>query len=112
MEVLTRILALLDEKHIQQKELSNYLGLSKCAMTGWKNGNNNSYMKHLPKIAEFFEVSVDYLLGKETPTSENNFTYALYNELAHDLSESQIQQLKQFADFLRNNKKSEQEQSV
>lgn len=104
MEVLTRILALLDEKHIQQKELSNYLGLSKCAMTGWKNGNNNSYMKHLPKIAEFFEVSVDYLLGREAAT-ENNFTYALYNELAHDLSEEQIQQLKQFADFLRNGQK-------
>lgn len=105
LEVLTRILALLDEKHIQQKELSNYLGLSKCAMTGWKNGNNNSYMKHLPKIAEFFGVSVDYLLGKETRTIENNFTYALYNELAHDLSEDQIQQLKQFADLLRGTKK-------
>ena len=102
MEVLTKILTLLDEKHIQQKELSDYLGLSKNTMTGWKNGNNNSYMKHLPKIAEFFGVSVDYLLGKETPTTENNFTYALYNELAHDLSEEQIQQLKQFADFLRN----------
>lgn len=61
-------------------------------------------MKHLPKIAEFFDVSVDRLLGKESPTVENNFTYALYNELAHDLSEEQIQQLKQFADFLRNSK--------
>lgn len=105
MEVLTRILTLLDEKHIQQKELSDYLGLSKCAMTGWKNGNNNSYMKHLPKIAEFFSVSVDYLLGKETPATANNFTYALYDELAHDLSEEEIRQLKQFADFLRNSKK-------
>lgn len=105
MEVLTRILTLLDEQHIQQKELSDYLGLSKCAMTGWKNGNNTSYMKHLPKIAEFFNVSVDYLLGKEIPTTDNNFTYALYNELTHDLSEDNIQQLKQFADFLRNSKK-------
>lgn len=104
LEVLTKILALLDEKNIHQKELSNYLGLSKCAMTGWKNGNNNSYMKHLPKIADFFGVSVDYLLGKETSATENDFTYALYNELAHDLSEQQIQQLKQFADFLRNSK--------
>ena len=105
MDILTRILMLLNEKHIQQKELSDYLGLSKCTMTGWKNGNNKSYKKHLPKIAEFFGVSVDYLLGNETPTTANNFTYALYNELAHDLSEEQIQQLKQFADFLRNSKK-------
>ena len=105
MDALTRILMLLDEKNIQQKELSDYLGLSKCAMTGWKNGNNNSYMKHLPEIADFFGVSTDYLLGRETPAAKNDFTYALYNELAHDLSEEQIQQLKQFADFLRNSKK-------
>ena len=105
LEVLTKILMLLNKNHMQQKELSNYLGLSKNTMTGWKNGNNNSYMKYLPQIAEFFNVSVDYLLGKETPTTENNFTYALYDELAHDLSEEQIQQLKQFADFLRNSKK-------
>ena len=83
----------------------NYLGLSKNVFTEWKSGRATSYMKHLPKIAEFFGVSVDYLLGKETSTVENNFTYALYNELAHDLSDDQIQQLKQFADFLRNSKK-------
>ena len=105
MDILTKISKLLDERHIHQKELSDYLGLSKNTMTGWKNGNNKSYMKHLPKIAEFFGVSVDYLLGKETPATENDFTYALYNELAHDLSEEQLQQLKQFADFLRNGKK-------
>ena len=105
MEVLTKILMLLDEKHMQQKELSDYLSLSKNTITGWKNGNNTSYMKYLPKIAEFFNVSVDYLLGKEVPTTENNFTYALYNELAHDLSDEQIQQLKQYADFLRSSQK-------
>ena len=86
MEVLNKVLLLLEEKGIHQRDLSDYLGLSKNTMTGWKNGNNTSYMKHLPKIAEFFGVSVDYLLGKEIPTLENNFTYALYNELAHDLS--------------------------
>ena len=79
-----------------------YLGLSKNVFTEWKSGRATSYMKHLPKIAEFFGVSVDYLLGKETPATENDFTYALYNELTHDLSEDHIQQLKQFADFLRN----------
>lgn len=105
MDVLTRILMLLDKNHTQQKELSDYLGLSKNTMTGWKNGNNNSYMKYLPRIAEFFNVSVDYLLGKETLTVGNDFTYALYDELAHDLTEEQIQQLKQFADFLRSSKK-------
>ena len=100
MDVLHKIIQLLKENKKKQFELTDYLGISKNAFTNWKIGDNSSYMKHLPKIAEFFGVSVDYLLGKE----ENDFTYALYNELAHDLSEEQLQQLKQFADFLRNNK--------
>ena len=73
-------------------------------MTGWKSGCCTSYMKHLPKIAEFLNVSVDYLLGNEKHKNAESleFTYALYNEMTHDLSEEQIAQLKQFADFLRN----------
>lgn len=102
MEVLNKIIILLKNNGKKQKELTNYLSVSHNVFTEWKAGRNNSYMKHLPKIAEFFGVSVDYLLGKETPSAENNFTYALYDELAHDLSDEQIQQLKQFADFLRN----------
>lgn len=104
MDVLNNILLLLKTKGIRQRDLSDHLGLSKNTMTGWKNGNNTSYMKHLPKIAEFLGVSVDFLLGKETSTTESSFTYALYEELAHDLSDEQLQQLKQFANFLRNSK--------
>ena len=105
LDTLNKIIQILKERKIKQIELTNYLGVSKNIFTDWKSGRNASYIKHLPKIADFFGVSVDYLLGKETSTTENDFTYALYNELAHDLSEEQIQQLKQFADFLRNSKK-------
>ena len=103
MVILTNILKLLKEQNKKQIELTNYLGLSKNVFSEWKSNRANSYMKYLPKIAEFFDVSVDYLLGNEKQVN-NDFTYALYNELAHDLSEDQIQQLKQFADFLRNSK--------
>ena len=104
MEVLHRIIRLLKENNKKQIDLTDYLGISKNAFTNWKIGDNSSYMKHLPKIAEFFGVSVDYLLGKETPNAGSDFTYALYDELAHDLSDEKLEQLKQFADFLRNNK--------
>lgn len=105
MEVLHKIIQLLKENNKKQIELTDYLGISKNAFTNWKIGDNSSYMKYLPKIAEFFGVSVDYLLGNKNSTAENNFTYALYDELAHDLSPEQIQQLKQFADFLRSSQK-------
>lgn len=103
--VLNNIILLLKEQDKKQIDLTNFLGLSKNIFSEWKSERSTSYMKHLPKIADFFGVSVDYLLGKEISTENNNFTYALYNELTHNLSGENLQQLKQFADFLRNNKK-------
>lgn len=103
MEVLNNIISLLKSSGKKQKDLTSYLSLSHNVFTEWKAGRNNSYKKHLPEIAEFFGVSIDYLLGKETSNIDSDFTYALYNEITHDLSATQIDQLKQFADFLRNN---------
>lgn len=104
MEVLHKIIKLLKDNKKKQSDLTTYLGLSKNAFTNWKIGDNESYKKYLPEIAEFFGVSTDYLAGRETPTAENNFTYAMYNELTHDLSQEKIEQLKQYAEFLRTQK--------
>ena len=62
---ITIILSLLREKEKTQKELTDYLGITQNAFTDWKSGRIKSYRKHLFKIAEFFNVSVDYLLGAE-----------------------------------------------
>ena len=75
MCTLHKIIELLDNKGLKQKDLTDFLGLSKNAFTNWKNGNNNSYMKHLPKIADFLGVSVVYLGGNENqirPDSPQN----------------------------------------
>ena len=64
MSVLNRITALLKERGLQQKALCEHLGLKAQAYTNWKGGSNDSYMKYLPQIAEFFGVSIDYLLER------------------------------------------------
>ena len=101
MDILNKILELLNAQNKKQIELTNFLGISKNAFTNWKSGNNTSYIKHLPEIAEFFGVSTDYLLGRE---SSEDFTYALYDEITHDLTKDEIEQIKNFANFLRSNK--------
>jgi transcriptional regulator with XRE-family HTH domain len=65
METLSTICNLLKIKKLKQKDLTDYLGLSKYNFTDWKAGRTNSYMKYLPQISEFLNVSVDYLLGRE-----------------------------------------------
>ena len=108
MSTLNKILFLLSEQHKSQKELMNYLGLGKSAFTGWKSGKNTSYKKHIDKIAEFFGVSTDYLLGIEEqatkkPLPENEERLMELYNLTADLSESEITALKAFVAGLKAN---------
>ena len=77
MSVLNRITALLKERGLQQKALCEHLGLKAQAYTNWKGGSNDSYMKYLPQIAEFFGVSVDQLLGTPSPAEASQLPAAL-----------------------------------
>lgn len=58
-----RIFYLLDVQNKSQQSLANYLGLSKQTISGWKNPKNVSYNNYIKEIADFFEVSTDYLLN-------------------------------------------------
>ncbi|MDE5772089.1 MAG: helix-turn-helix domain containing protein [Ruminococcus sp.] len=60
MEIIDRISCLLGNR--EQKELTNYLGLNSVAFSEWKSGKSRSYRKYLIEIAEFFHVSLDYLV--------------------------------------------------
>lgn len=89
MSTFDNILNLLKEQNKKQKELTDYLGISKNQFTDWKSGRIKSYNKHLDKIAEFFNVSVDYLLtGVETQqeslTEDEKKTLSIYRKLSED----------------------------
>lgn len=82
--VLERIISLMDERKMSQKEICAALGLkSQQAFTNWKNGNNTSFMKHLPQIAAILETSVDYLLGNTSPLDQalEGIDFALSGEI-------------------------------
>lgn len=64
-KILDIILEELELRGKKQKDLCDYLGINSNVFTSWKNGRNKSYTKHLPKIAEFLGVTVEFLLGNE-----------------------------------------------
>lgn len=66
--ILDRITELLGNR--EQRELTNYLGIKSVAFSEWKSGKSKSYRKYLIEIANFFDVSLDYLVyGKENTSS-------------------------------------------
>ena len=81
LSTFDKIDALLKQKGKKQSELTAYLGIKKNRYTDWKSGRIHSYIKYLPQIADFFGVSVDYLLGKEEPTAEDGELQEYLEEL-------------------------------
>lgn len=51
------------ENKISQNELSNRLGVSRSTVAMWESGNSQPDSEMLKKIADVFDVSVDYLIG-------------------------------------------------
>ena len=98
MNTLDKILSLLTEKGIQQKTFAENIGVTKHTITDWKNGRSKSYMKYIDKIADFFDVSADYLLEKTDDKSPlpkeainifdnvdmNDFSRQLYEQLTKE----------------------------
>lgn len=64
-ENLTNLMA---ERDISNVKLGKYLGVSDTAVMKWKRGDALPAIDKALKIAEFFDVSVDELLGKPIDT--------------------------------------------
>ena len=107
MNTLDKILSLLTEKGIQQKTFAENIGVTKHTITDWKNGRSKSYMKYIDKIADFFDVSADYLLEKTDDKSPlpkeainifdnvdmNAFSRQLYEQLTKEDEEKRVNEI-------------------
>jgi transcriptional regulator with XRE-family HTH domain len=51
------------EKGITQSELADYLGVSFQSISKWETGKSMPDITLLPKLAEYFQISVDEILG-------------------------------------------------
>lgn len=53
-------------KGINQVQLALHLGVTKQSVSNWENENIQPSIDTLIKIADFFDVTTDYLLGRES----------------------------------------------
>ena len=58
-----RIKELRQERNIGQEELAKCLDISKGIISLWENGLREPKMSSLIALSQFFEVSIDYLVG-------------------------------------------------
>lgn len=63
--------ALLRERGVTAYQVSKATGISTGSLSDWKNGRSSPKIDKLKKIASYFGVSVDYLLGQEESSATN-----------------------------------------
>ena len=108
MEFKYRIRDLRREKNITADELGEIVGVSRFSVSNWETGRNQPNNDILIKLAEYFNVSVDYLLGitdiPHTDVQLDEFQVALYNG-TEELTDEQKEDLLQYVDYLKSKKK-------
>lgn len=68
MDFSIRLTALRKEKKLLQADVANKIGIARATYGAYEQGNRQPDFDTLERIADYFEVSTDYLLGRtDTP---------------------------------------------
>ena len=108
-EFYKRLRDLSEERNMTINELVKILDLSSGSPTAWKNGTIPRNAT-LVKIADYFGVTTDYLVGKESkkaPTvsgersiSDDDIKFALFGGDG-DITDEMYEEVKDFAEYIK-----------
>ncbi|MGP4041934.1 helix-turn-helix domain-containing protein [Gracilibacillus sp. D59] len=93
----TRLKKLRENKDLLQKQVADKLGIKANTLSGYENGTRSPDPKLLRELAEFYNVTTDYLLGRtDDPDSSQNSNKP--NRAFHnfdDITEQEIEYLEE-----------------
>lgn len=110
-----RLKELRSKKGISQAILAKELNVSIGAVGNWESGTRSPDAKMMQRLADYFNTTTDYLLGRTdevspTPTgasSDENLMFALWGNDSKDITPEMIADVRKFAQFIRESKKDE-----
>ncbi|EGS9514975.1 helix-turn-helix transcriptional regulator [Listeria monocytogenes] len=80
-----------------QEDISKILGISRGAYSHIENGRNEPDMETIVKLADIFEVSTDYLLGK----SNNGLVDIIAAHIDSNATEEDMKKILEYIDFIQ-----------
>ena len=91
-----------DEKGVKDADVARETGITKSTFTDWKNGRSVPGNEKTKKIADYFSVSLDYILTGEKPEipgfePEHLELIELYAKLKTEQKSAVINLLRSFA---------------
>lgn len=84
MNIGAIIRSLREQNKVTQEELGKYLGVQRSAVANYESGKRAVDIITCEKIANYFDVSIDYLLGNDKEVTKD----FVYNAKAYFLSDN------------------------
>ncbi|MGI5896281.1 MAG: helix-turn-helix domain-containing protein [Oscillospiraceae bacterium] len=104
---MKRLRELRKEHGDSQQDVARYLGVTQAALSGWETGKYKIDNHNLVKLAQYFSVSTDYLLGYSNERlapdngrllSERDLRLALFGG---EINDDAFQEVKQFVEYIK-----------
>ena len=105
-DIYVRIESLCKARGMNITELCKKCSIPRASLTDFKMGRNKSLSAStLQKIAEYFSVSVEYLLSGEAPSPDSiNLKIAFFGG-EEGVTDAMVEEVKQFAAFVKEREK-------
>ncbi|MCI8387130.1 MAG: helix-turn-helix transcriptional regulator [Clostridiales bacterium] len=99
---MERLIELRKKHKLTQSDMSAILGISRQAYSNYELGNREADYSTLSKLADYFGVSVDYLLGRDTPesSSDDNVKVALFGGDG-EVTDEMWEEVKNFTEYIK-----------
>lgn len=100
MNLGERIKELRIKKELSQTELATFLNIARSTLSQYESNQRTPSDEIKLKLAEYFDVSVDFLLGK---TNNKESTIALHSDTDYkDLPPEAKEEIYNFIDYIKN----------
>ena len=105
-----RLKAMREQAHLSQAALAKKVGVAQSTVGMWESGRNKPENAKLEALANLFNVTTDYLLGRDDPTPPvddaqlSDIDFALSGEI-RELSDDEKQDILDYVRFKRAQKK-------
>ena len=91
------------QRHMSQQALAELLGIARSTVAMWETGASEPDSDTIRWLAEYFQVTTDYLLGRDAPaapSTDEALKFALFGG-GGEITDEMFDEVKRFAQLVR-----------